>query len=68
MRQNIVLTIFHTPNIRHHAWKTVRTALQCIVGLQLRGEGHEKENYGTTNLSHSFPSFSNLLLRVFHAW
>ena len=22
MHQNVVLTIFHTQNIRHHAWKT----------------------------------------------
>ena len=28
---------FHTQNIYHHAWKTVRTTLQCIVGLQSRG-------------------------------
>ena len=34
--------IFHKQNLYHHAWKTVRTTLQCIVGLQLRGEGHEK--------------------------
>ena len=64
MHQNIVLTIFHTQNICHHAWKTVRTTLQCIVGLQSRGEGPEMEkNYGT-NLSHSFPRFFNLLPRI----
>ena len=34
MRQKVVLTIFHTQNICHHVWKTVRTTLQCIVGLQ----------------------------------
>ena len=61
MQGNVVLTIFHTQNICHRAWKIVRTTLQCIVGLQSWGEGHEKEkNYGT-NLSHSFPSFLNLL-------
>ena len=43
MCRNVVLTIFHTQNIYHHAWKTVRTTLQCNVGLQLRGEGHEME-------------------------
>ena len=43
MRQNEVLTIFHTQIIYHLAWKTVKTTLQCIVGLQLRGEGHENE-------------------------
>ena len=41
IRQNLVLTIFHTQNICHHAWKTVRITLQCIVGLQSRGEGPE---------------------------
>ena len=61
MCQNVVLTIFHTQNIRHHVWKTVRTTLQRIVGLQSRGEGHEKEKHYGTNLSHSYPSFLNLL-------
>ena len=42
MRQNVVLTIFHKQNIRHHVWKTVRTTLQRIGGLQSQGEGHEK--------------------------
>ena len=42
MRQNVVLKIFQTQNICHHVWKTVRTKLQCIVGLKSRGEGHEK--------------------------
>ena len=41
MHQNLVLTIFHTQNIHHHAWKTVRTTLLCIVGLQLREEDPE---------------------------
>ena len=40
---NVALTVFHTQNIHHHMWKTVRTTLQCIVGLQWRGEGHEME-------------------------
>ena len=53
-RRNVSLTIFHTQNICHHAWKTVRTTLHCIVGLPLLGEGHKKKkNYGT-NLSHCF--------------
>jgi hypothetical protein len=80
MRQNGVLTIFHTQNVYHHAWKTVRTTLQCIVGLQLGEEGHEMEKKFRTNLSHSFPYISNLLLgigeqrnikvvlSVFYAW
>ena len=38
MHQNVVPTIFHTQNIRHPAWKTVRSTCQCIVVLQLRGE------------------------------
>ena len=42
MHQNVVLTIFHTQNICHHAWKTFKTTLQCIVGLQWQGEGHKK--------------------------
>ena len=41
MRQNVVLTIFHTQNIYHHVWKTVKTTLQRNVGLKSRGEGHE---------------------------
>ena len=56
MRQNVVLTIFHTQKIYHHVWKTVRTTLQSNVDLQSRGEDHamEEKNCGT-NLSHSFP-------------
>ena len=57
MRQNIVLTVFHTQNIHHHVWKTVRTTLQRDVGIQLRG-GHEMEKNCGTNLSHSFPCFA----------
>ena len=52
MRQNVVLTIFHTQNIYHYVLKIVRTTLQCIVGLQLRGEGHKIEkNCGTVFLA-----------------
>ena len=43
MRQNVVLTIFHTQNIYHPVWKTVKTTLQSNVGLQLRGEGYKME-------------------------
>ena len=64
MRRNVILTIFHTQNTFHHAWKTVRTTLQFIVGLQSRGEGHEMEKNCRTNLSNSFPCFSNLLRRI----
>ena len=61
MTQNAVPTIFHTQNICHHAWKIVKTTLQCTVGLQSRGEGREKwKNYGT-NLSPSFLTFLDLL-------
>ena len=35
--------------------------LKCIVGLQLRGEGHEIEKNYVTNLYNSFPWFSSLL-------
>ena len=27
VRQNVALTVFHTQNICHHAWKTLRTKL-----------------------------------------
>ena len=40
--QNAVPTIFHTQQICHHVWKIVRTTLQCIIVLQLWGEGHPK--------------------------
>ena len=42
LRRKVFLTIFHTQDTCHSAWKTVRTTLQCIVGLQLPGKGHEK--------------------------
>ena len=41
MNQNTVPTIFYTQNICHNVWKIVRTTLQCIVVLKLRGEGPE---------------------------
>ena len=43
MRQNVVLTVFHTQNIDHHVWETVRSTLQCIIGLQSWGKSHEME-------------------------
>ena len=49
--------VFHTQNIYQHVWKTVRTKLQCIVGLQSRGEGHEMEKNCGTNQSHIFACF-----------
>ena len=61
MRQNVVLTIFHTQNMYEHVWNAVGTTLQCIIGHQLRGGGHEMEKTCETNVSHSFPCFSNLL-------
>ena len=64
MRQNVVLTVFHIQNIYHHLWKTVRTSLQCIVGLQSWGKGHEMEKNYKTNMSHSFPCFSNLFAGI----
>ena len=30
MRQNVVMTVFHTQNIYHRVWKTDKTTLQCI--------------------------------------
>ena len=60
MRQNVVLTVFHTQNICHHAWKTLRTTHWCFVFLQSRGEGlKSKENY--VKIRPYFPSFLNLL-------
>ena len=41
MRPNVVLTILDTKNIYHHVWKTVRSKIQCTVGLQSWGEGHK---------------------------
>ena len=64
MHQTVVLTIFDTQNIHHHVWKTVRTTLQGIVGLKLRGEGHESEKNCGANPSHNFPCLSNLLLVI----
>ena len=52
IRQNVFLSTFHTQNIYHHVWKTVRNTLQSNVGLQLQGEGREMENNCETNLSH----------------
>ena len=42
LEEKLVATVFHTQNICHYAWKTVRTTLQYIVVLQLRGEGNEQ--------------------------
>ena len=46
--QNVALTVIHTQNICHHAWKALRTILWCFVFLQSQGEGlKSKEHYGT---------------------
>ena len=59
--QKGALTVFHTQNICHHAWKTLRTTFLCFFVLQSLGEGlKSKENYGT-DLSHSFSPFYDLL-------
>ena len=42
LEEKLVATVFHTQNICQYAWKTVRTTLQYIVVLQLRGEGNEQ--------------------------
>ena len=45
---NVVLTVLHIDHISQGVCKTVRTTLWCIIVLQSRGEGPEKEhNYGT---------------------
>ena len=38
---NVVPTVFHIDHISQGVFKTVRTTFQCIVVLQLRGEGPE---------------------------
>ena len=45
---NVVPTVFHIDHISQGVCKTVRTTFQCIVVLQLRGEGPE-------NLSQIYP-------------
>ena len=64
MHLNVVLKILHTQNKYHHVWKTVKTTLQSIVGLQSGGEGNAMEKNCGTNPSHSFPCFSNLYTRI----
>ena len=64
MHCSVVLTVFHTLWYIFCVWKTVRTTLQCMVGLQSWRKGHEMEKNFGTNLSHSFPCFSNLLCRI----
>ena len=51
---NVVLTVFHIDHIYQGVCKTVRTTFQCIIVLQLRGEGPE-------NLSHSYVPLQDLL-------
>ena len=49
MHQNVVPKILHTKNIRHHAWKSVRTILQCITFLLSQEEVMKsRQNNGTT--------------------
>ena len=59
VRQNLFLTVFQTQKLFHYVRKTVRTTLQCIVGLQSRGEGHEMEKLWDKSVP--FPFISNLL-------
>ena len=62
--QNVALTVFHTQNICHHVWKTLRNTLWCFVVLQSWGEVLiSKENYGT-NLSHNFFPSHDILLAI----
>ena len=80
IRPNVVLTVFPTQNICHHAWKTLRTKLWCFVYLQSRGEGlKSKENYGTDlyqffsilwPFSHNWRPIMHcdVVLTVFHTW
>ena len=50
----VVPTIFHNDHISQGLCKIVKTTVQCIVVLQLRGEG-------PGNLSHSSPTFWDIL-------
>ena len=58
MHFNVILTVFHIDHISQNVCKTVRTTFQCIIILQLQGEGPEKaHNYGT-DLGQIFRTFS----------
>ena len=62
--QNVALTVFHTQNISHHAWKTLRITLWCFAVLQSRGKGlKSKENYGR-DFSPSVSPFHDILPRL----
>ena len=61
MCQNVDLTVFHTQNIHHHAWKLSETHFDVFFVLQSLGEGlKSKENY-ERDLSHSFSPFHDFL-------
>ena len=55
MRPNVVLTIFHTQNICHLAWKTVRTTLWCLV-VHIVPELSEGTWLSSLNVMHFFVS------------
>ena len=68
---NVVLTVFHIDHISQGVCKTVGTTFWCIIVLQSRGEGPEKEhNYGTDSRQ-IFRTFSpqlenNYKLKIFN--
>ena len=64
MHQNLVPTISHTQNVRHHAWKTVRTTLQYIVVFQSWGEVMKSRKTMEQICPTVFPVFFNLLLGI----
>ena len=79
--QNVALTVFHTQNICHHAWKTLRIPLWCFGVPQSRGRRFKKQEklwdiFVPQFISISWPSphdwkptmHCNVVLTVFHAW
>ena len=55
---NVVLTVFQIDHIFLGVCKTVRTTFQCIVVVQLLGEGPEKAHNNWTELGQIFRIFS----------
>ena len=59
-RPNVVLTVFHTQNIRPHAWK-LSEPHNDVSFFSNPGRRFEKQGKLWENLSHSFPCFSKFL-------
>ena len=63
---NIVPTIFHNDNIYQGLWKIIITTFQCIVDLQLLGEGPAKLDNYETDWSCTFSTFEDLITVIFY--